>query len=79
MSQVIIFKNNEGGVSVIHPSPEVLQYYTIIEVAIKDVPFGTPFKIIDSSTLPDRVLRNQWDVDEVELTDGIGGESSEFN
>lgn len=44
----------------------------------KDVPFGKPYKIIDSSELPDRSQRNQWDVDESDLTDGIGAKYSIF-
>jgi len=37
------------------------------------------YKIIDISELPDRSQRNQWDVDEADLTDGIGSASNEFN
>lgn len=77
--QVIIFKNDNGGVSVIYPAPEALEIYGIEAIALKDVPSGKPFKIIDSSELPDRSQRDQWDIDEAELTDGVGGESNEFN
>jgi len=106
--QVIIYKNDDGGVSVIYPTAEALAIYGIEAIALKDVPapkevwdvptgvFETdeetgeqyevmgkriktyPFKIIDASELPSRELRNQWDVDEDDLTDGVGGESSEF-
>lgn len=79
MTQVIIFKNDEGGVSVIYPTPEALSDYDIDAIAKKDVPSGKPYKIIDSIDLPDRSQRNQWDVDESMLTDGIGSESNEFN
>jgi len=79
MNQVIIFQNNEGGVAVVIPSPEALASHTIQEVAIKDVPAGKPFKIIDASELPtDRTERNLWTVDAALLTDGVGGESNEF-
>jgi len=77
--QVIIYKNDEGGVSIIYPTPNELTKHSIEEIAIKDVPAGKPYKIIDSSELPDRSQRNQWDVDEADLTDGVGGESNEFN
>jgi hypothetical protein len=77
--QVIIFKNDDGGVSVIHPTPEALNTYGIEAIALKDVPAGKPYKIIDSADLPDRQSRNQWDVDESDLIDGIGSESNEFN
>lgn len=77
--QVIIYKNDEGGVSVIHPTQEALDAYGIEAIAEKDVPSGKPYKIIDSSELPDRSQRDQWDVDVADLTDGVGGESNEFN
>lgn len=77
--QVIIFKNDDGGVSVVYPTQEVIDIYGIDAIAQKDVPTGKPYKIIDVADLPDRSQRNQWDVDEAELTDGIGSESNEFN
>lgn len=76
--QVIVYKNDAGGVSVVHPTPEALAKFGIEAIAAKDVPAGKPYKIIDASELPDRENRNQWDVDEADLTDGIGGESNEF-
>lgn len=78
MTKVIIFKNDGGGISVIHPTPEALEIYGINAIALKDVPAGKPFKIIDASELPDRSQRDLWDVDEVDLTDGVGSESNEF-
>jgi hypothetical protein len=79
MNQVIIFQNDEGGVSVIYPTPEALASHTIAEIALKDVPAGKPFKIVDISEIPtDRTERNLWTVDAELLTDGIGGESNEF-
>ena len=77
--QVILFKTDDGGVSVIYPTPEALATYKIDAIAKKDVPAGKPYKIIDAADLPDRSQRNQWDVDEADLTDGVGSESNEFN
>ena len=74
----IIYKTDEGGVAVIIPTPECLQEHTIQEIAIKDVPAGKPFKIVDAADLPD-APQEAWTVDEADLTDGIGGESNEFN
>jgi hypothetical protein len=75
----IIFKNDDGGVAVIIPTPEALEQHGIQAIAIKDVPAGKPFKIVDASDIPsDRAQRNAWTVDEADLTDGIGGESNEF-
>jgi hypothetical protein len=76
----IIYKNDQGGVSVIIPTPEAVEQHGIQAIAIKDVPTGKPFKIVDASEVPsDRSQRDAWTVDEADLTDGIGGESNEFN
>ena len=45
----IIYKNDEGGVSIIAPS--VKWEGTIEELAKKDVPTGTKYKIVDTSTI----------------------------
>jgi hypothetical protein len=61
MSKVIIYSKNEGGMNVVHPTPEALEFMTIEEIAIKDVPQGLSYKIIDVSELPsDRTFRNAW-------------------
>ena len=75
----IIYKNDGGGVSVITPTQESLDIYGIEAIAKKDVPFGKHYKIIDIIDLPDRTHRNQWDIEESDLTDGVGSESNEFN
>lgn len=73
MNQRIIYTNDNGSVSVIVPAPECS--LTIEQIALKDVPFGKPFKIINASDLPsDRASRNAWTVDAVDLTDGIGAD-----
>jgi hypothetical protein len=76
----IIYKTDEGGVAIIIPSPEALEQYGIQAIAQKDVPSGKRYKLVDAADIPsDRSDRNAWTVDEAELTDGIGGESNEFN
>ena len=80
MNQRIIFQNDEGGVSVIIPSPNCLQEHTIEEIAAKDVPAGKPYKIVSVDDIPsDRTFRNAWTVNEADLTDGVGAESNEFS
>ena len=60
MNSRIIYKNNEGGVSVIVPSPNWKG--TLEELAAKDVPANTPYKIVDVSEIPsDRTFRNAWE------------------
>lgn len=76
--QAIIYQNEEGGVSIIYPTPEALSIYGIEAIALKDVPHNKPFKIIDASELPDRSQRNSWAVDAADLTDGVGAEYNTF-
>ena len=60
----------ELGIAIIIPSNEL----TVEKVAIKDVPMGVPYLIIDASDIPqDRTFRNAWEAD---FTDphGIGGQ-----
>jgi hypothetical protein len=75
----IIYKTDEGGIAIIIPTPEALEQHGIQAIAIKDVPAGKKFKIVDAADIPaDRSERDAWTVDEADLTDGIGGESNEF-
>jgi len=68
MNQRIIYKH-EGGIAVIIPTGEL----SVTETALKDIPTGLPFKIVDVSEIPEsREFRDAWDIDEAELTDGVG-------
>ena len=65
MTQRIIYPNDEGGVSILIPTPEYLETHTIEELAAKDVPQGKPFKIVDVSDIPsDRTFRDAWEYQE---------------
>lgn len=69
--KVIIYKNEEGGVSVVFPADNC--GLTVEQIAVKDVPTGVAFKIIEDSDLPqDHTFFNAWTVDETTLTDGVG-------
>ena len=46
--------------------------------ALRDVPAGKPFKIVQASELPD-APQEAWVVDDADLNDGVGGESNEFD
>jgi len=60
MNSRIIYPNDEGGVSVIIPAPEC--GLTIEEIAAKDVPAGTQYKIVDVEDIPtDRTFRIAWE------------------
>ena len=63
MNQRIIFQTDDGGVAVIVPAPE--SGLTIQEIALKDVPAGKVFKIVDVADIPtDRTFRNAWEMAE---------------
>jgi hypothetical protein len=69
----IIYKQDNGVVAVITPTPEALDQYSIQGIAAKAVPTGKPYKIVDVSEIPtDRSERDAWTVDEADLTDGVG-------
>ena len=79
MSQVIIYNQDNGIPALVMPTEEALQNHTILEIAIKDVPAGKRFKIVDAADLPTDVPQEAWVIDDADLTDGVGGESNEFN
>lgn len=58
----IIYKNPDNSVSIIVPTEEYLETHTIEQLALKDVPANTPYKIVDVSEIPnDRTFRNAWE------------------
>ena len=79
-----VYKNDDGSVSIITPTQEVIAMFSsereaLQKVCEKDVPFGKKFIIVDESILPDsREFRNAWTIDDAELTDGVGGELNTF-
>ena len=69
----IVYKNSDGGVSIVHPTEEALSVMTIDEIAKKDVPTGIAYAIVEDDFIPtDRTYRDAWVVDESILTDGVG-------
>jgi hypothetical protein len=69
----VIYNNADGQLAVLVPAPDC--GLTIEEIALKDVPYGLPFKIVGLADLPaDRTQRNAWTVDNKDLTDGVGAD-----
>ena len=67
----IIYTREDGGLSVVIPTPEWSG--TMGELGQRYVPTGLKFKIVEDSDVPaDRTFRNAWEVNEAELTDGVG-------
>jgi hypothetical protein len=63
MDKRIIYPNDDGGISIIIPAESV-------EAAMKDIPAGKPYKIIDAADVPaDRTFRNAWTADFSEVTE----------
>jgi hypothetical protein len=81
MTQVIIYKQDNGIPAVLVPTLEVLENHSIMEVAIKDVPAGKPFKVIDAIELAelDKIPQEAWEIDDADLTDGVGGDNNVFD
>lgn len=80
---VIIYNQDNNIPAVLSPSPEVVEALgggieAVRKIAIKDVPSGKPFKILDHTELPQDVPQEVWVVKDEDLTDGIGGETNKF-
>lgn len=60
--QIIVYTNDDGGVSILTPSPDC--GLSIEEIAQKDIPLlrgnTREYLIINDSELPDRQYRDQW-------------------
>lgn len=73
MDQRIIYQTDDGRVAIIVPAPDC--GLTVEQIALKDVPFGKPYKIVDVSDIPsDRSDRDAWAVDPADLSDGVGAD-----
>ena len=69
----IIYKNENGGVSIVHPTEEALQVMTMKQIADLSVPEGVRSAIVEDDVLPtDRTYRDAWGIDEDLLIDGVG-------
>lgn len=67
----IIYKTDDG-IAVITPAQDCP--LTLEQIALKDVPSGVAYKIIDVDDLPqDRELRQFWHIDDFE-PDGVGAD-----
>ena len=69
----IIYLNDTGFLCIVHPTKSALDHMTIQEIALKDVPTGLAFAIVEDSGIPtDRMFRDAWTIDDSILTDGVG-------
>ena len=66
--KIIIYPEGSG-ISVIRPTGDL----SVEETALKDVPSGVKYKVIDASDLPEnRDFRNAWEFDFSSDFDGVG-------
>jgi len=73
MAQLILHKNDTGGVAVCSPTPEALETYTIIEIALKDTPTREPFWIVNEEEVSnDHTFFNAWELDVEALGEPTG-------
>ena len=57
MDKLIIYQNDEGGISILVPVES-------FELAMRDIPSGKPYLIVDAADIPtDRAFRNAWTAD----------------
>ena len=73
MNQVIIYKQDNGIVAVIHPTTEAVDLYGIDLIAQKDVPEGRPYKIVDASVSS---ASSTVQASRIERSDGISDAST---
>ena len=71
----IIYSLVDNDVAVLVPSKHWTG--TMEELAQKDVPAGLKYKIVEDSFIPtDFTFRDAWEIDESELTDGVGAQGA---
>ena len=55
--KLIIYPNDSGGIAILVPTES-------LELAMKDIPSGKPYLIVDAADIPtDRAFRNAWTAD----------------
>jgi len=57
MDKLIIYPNDNSGIAILVPTES-------LEGAMKDIPSGKPYRIVDAADIPtDREFRNAWTAD----------------
>jgi len=76
----IIYKENNGNIIILMLSLRCLKTHSIEAIALKDVPEGIPFWIVDDDViLSDRTFRDAWDIpDTIGTPSGVGSVYSSF-
>jgi len=77
---IVIYKQENDSVALLIPSKACLMEYTLEEIALKDVPEGLPFWMVDRTELPeDPTFFEAWEIPEdYREPDGYGSPFSTF-
>lgn len=68
-----VFLNQDGSISIVHPTGKELTDEQLKIVVEQAVPTGQPYKLVEDSEIPtDRTFRAAWTIDPALLTDGVG-------
>lgn len=75
-----VYKNNDNSICVVIPTKEALSKHSIETIALKDVPTGVPFWLVENSEIPtDRTFRDAWEIpEEWGEPDGYGSQYNTF-
>ena len=70
----------DNNIAIMIPNPECVQTFGILAIALKDVPPGFPFWIVEDSEIPtDRTFRDAWEIPEGwGSPDGYGSQYNTF-
>ena len=61
MNKRIVYTQDDETVAVVIPTPEALETMTVEQIALKDVPTGKEYHIVEDSEIPtDRTFRDAW-------------------
>lgn len=72
MQQIIVYIDSSGQLVEVAPNPDC--GLSIEQIALKDVPAGIPYKIIDRQNIPaDLTFRDAWTID-MSNPDGCGAD-----
>ena len=78
--QKILYKNKEGGISIVNLSESLFKVVNIVDIAKVHVPAGVPYYIVEEEDIPaDRTFRAAWEIDVEATPSGVGGEEDTFS
>lgn len=78
MPTVIIYKDLKGAVFTVVPTEKARAYFTLEQIARKDVPKGLPYYFVDSEDLPDGEFQEAYTIPDIVVPDGYGYEKQKF-